>query len=249
MAQFITYAKFRDKVLVDVDLEQEQFITDKELIGYTNTAIDDAEAIIHGLYEDYFLKSDTFGLTAGIADYALPADIYGDKIRRVLFDDSGVSGQGRFRRYRVTQLKQFDRTLDIDDEDRFRYILINDGPADVKMRWFPTPVGTTAPGAVIRYYIRAANRIDEDADQATIDATILDIPEFQSYLYAHVKWQIAGKERLGQDVQVSFQRLQFQHRLMEDTLTSRTPDEDNMVAKDLSSYYDFYYNDENYFNI
>lgn len=249
MAITITYANFRDKILRDTDLEQEQFISPTELIGYTNTAIDDAESLIHGLYEDYFLKTDSFALVKDQQEYDLPSDIYADKIRRVLFSDNELSGQGRFRRYRIQQIRQFDRTLDIDTEDRFRYILINASAGNIKMRFYPTPRENTAPGTVIRFYIRNANRIDETASQAIIDATVMDIPEFQSYLYAHVKLQVARKEKLGQDMQVAMAHLQSQKKLMEETLTSRTPDEDNLVAKDLSYYFDFYYNDENYFNI
>ena len=248
MSQTITYANFRDKILRDTDLEQEQFISAEELIGYTNTAIDDAEALIHGLYEDYFLKTDTFQIINGQQEYDLPSDIYADKIRRVLLNNDSATS-GRLNRYRIQQIRQFDRVLDVDGEDRFRYILINSSAGVRKMRFYPIPQETSDPDAVIRFYIRQANRIDETASQAAIDATVMDIPEFQSYLYAHVKLQIARKEKLGQDLQVAAQHLAEQKRLMEDTLTSRTPDEDNHVAKDLSYYFDFYYNDENYFNI
>lgn len=248
MAQTITYAQFRQKILADMDLEQEQFISPSELIGYTNTAITDAEALIHGLYEDYFLKTDSFDLVNGQQEYDLPTDIYADKLRRVLLNiDNATSG--RLNKYRIQQIKQFDRTLDIDTEDRYRYILINSSAGNRKMRFYPIPTQTTTGGGVIRFYIRQANRVDPTESQATIDATLMDIPEFQSFLYAHVKYQIARKEKLGQDIQVYGGLLGDQKKLMEETLTSRTPDEDNHIGKDLSYYFDFYYNDENYFNI
>lgn len=241
--QTITYANFRDKILRDMDLEQEEFISPTELIGYTNTAIGDAEALIHGLYEDYFLKLDTFGLTASQSDYDLPSDLYGDKLRRVLYNNP----QDDLSKYVISQIKQFDVITDILEDERFRYILVNESAGGRKMRFYPTPT-MTAANVVTRVYIRQANRIDDTADEATINATVIDIPEFQSYLYAHVKLQIARKEKLGQDIQIAFQHLASQAKLMEDTLTSRIPDEDNHVMQDLSAYYDFYANDDLYFN-
>jgi len=250
MSQTITYADFRDKILVDMDLEQEQFISPTELIGYTNTAIADAEALIHGLYEDYYLKTDTFDLVSGQAEYALPTDLYSDKLRRVLINKEDATN-GRQNKYRIRQLKQFDHILNIDSDESYTYIFVNNTAGDRKMRFYPTPIETTTGGAITRFYIRQANRVPTLAtqDQATIDATLIDISEFQSYLYAHVKLQVARKEKLGQDMQFAAQHLAAQKKLLVETLSSRIPDEDTKVQQDLSAYYDFYYTDESYYNI
>lgn len=240
MAQYITYANFRAKILRDCDLEQEQFITPSELIGLTNSAVDDAEAIIHGIYEDYFLKSTTITLVSGTSDYDLPTDIYGDKIRHVLFSN------GSNTNYKVKRETNFLNTLNTQPTDALRYIIINNSAASKKMRFFPTPTGDNV-GTLTVYYLRSATRVDDTASQATIDATILDIPEFQNYLYEHVKLGVAKKEKLGQDLQVEAAALQAQKDLMIETLTSRIPDEDTEVQKDLSVYYDFYENDWPYY--
>lgn len=236
MAQFITYGNFKAKILRDCDLEQEQFITPDELIGLTNSAIDDAEAIIHGIYEDYFLKSTTIATVDGQSDYELPSDIYGDKLRHVLFSN------GTETRYKVRRETNFVQTLEAQSTDALKYIIINSSASSKVMRFFPTPTGVNV-GTLTIYYLRNATRIDDTQDDATIDATIMDIPEFQNYLYEHVKLGVAKKEKLGQDLQVEATALQAQAQLMIDTLTSRVPDEDTEVTKDLTAYYDFYDND------
>ena len=71
MAEFFTLGQIRTKLKQDLDLEQEQFVTASELTGYINEAIDDAEAIIHGLYRDYFLTQENLSLVNGTKEYAL----------------------------------------------------------------------------------------------------------------------------------------------------------------------------------
>jgi hypothetical protein len=238
MADFHTLAQIRTKLKQDLDLEQEQFIVSSELLGYINQAIDDAEAIIHGLYADYFLKSDTLTLSVGTQDYVLPADIYANKLRRVLYDDGS-------QRYRIKRIKNFDVIPFLLEQsnstDYLRYTLenVSAGPSGIIMRFYPIP--QVSGSYVTRWYIRNANRLSADSD-------ICDIPEFINYIYAHVAHSVATKEKLGQDMQESEARKMQQQVLMEETLHTLMPDEDNEVKKDLSSYWDFYLDDENVFN-
>ena len=233
MAQLLTLKQLRDKIKEDNDLEQEQFITESELLGYINEGIDSAEAIIKGLYQDYFLTEDNLDLVKDQRDYDLPANIYGDKFRHILFDDAN-------RKYSITRIRDFNTLLRIDVEEQFRYILKNDLAGGQKMAFYPTPKSDFT-GKVARWYIRNANKLAVDAD-------ICDIPEFQNYLYAYVNKKVAGKEKLGQDIQTAAAELTVQKNLMEATLDSRVPDEDNKVSQDSSSYDDFYFIGESLFN-
>jgi hypothetical protein len=238
MADFSTLGEIRAKLKRDLDLEQEEFVTPVELTGYINEAIDDAEAIIHGLYADYFLTKDTITLVSGTDSYAMPANIYANKIRRLMYDD-GVS------RYRLTRIKNFDLipflTAQSNQTDYLRYVLENNsaGAAGIVQRMYPTPqVNGTF---ITRWYIRNANRLVAESD-------ICDIIEFVNYIYAHVKLSVARKEKLGQDMQIAMQHLAAEQKLMEETLYTLMPDEDNQVRKDLTYYHDFYLDDENFSN-
>ena len=50
------WSEIRTKIEQECDLEDEDFVRRDELLAYCNEAIDEAEAEIHSLYEDYFLK-------------------------------------------------------------------------------------------------------------------------------------------------------------------------------------------------
>jgi len=236
MAEFFTLAQIRTKLQRDLDLEQEQFVTADELTGYVNEAIDDAEAIIHGLYADYFLTKDTLNIVSGTSSYALPSNIYANKIRRILYNDGA-------NRYRITRIKDFDIIPFLEDNasstDRLRYVLENNfaGAAGIVTQFYPTPLVTG--GYITRWYIRNANRLSAETD-------ICDIPEFVNYVFAHVKRSVARKEKLGQDIQLAEAQVASEHQLMEDTLYALMPDEDNQVRKDMSYYSDFYLDDENF---
>ena len=54
--KYWAWSEIRSKIEQECDLEDEDFVRRDELLAYCNEAIDEAEAEIHSLYEDYFLK-------------------------------------------------------------------------------------------------------------------------------------------------------------------------------------------------
>ena len=173
MAEFFTLGQIRTKLKQDLDLEQEQFVTASELTGYINEAIDDAEAIIHGLYRDYFLTQENLSLVNGTKEYALPTGIYANKIRRLLYDNGT-------RKYRVQRLKQLDLIMNIDSDEQFRYVLRNDAAGTYTFDFYPTPEKNETDVISI-WYIRNANRLSAETD-------VCDIVDFVNYIFAHVYW-------------------------------------------------------------
>ncbi len=234
MAKYFTLAEIKTKLKQDLDLEQEQFIVSSELLGYINEAIDDCEAFIHGLYADYFFKQDTFSLVKDQSLYPLPTDIYGHKIRRLLFNDGT-------EKYRIRRVRRIDTTMFSEPLDFYRYILENSAPGESNIghRFYPTPVANETD-VITRFYIRNANRL-------VVDADICDIPEFVNYIFAHVKYNVAKKEKLGQDIQIAAAHLEAERKLMEGTLMTMVPDGDNKILMDTSHYDDFYYHLYSYF--
>src|SRR3972149_6519778 len=100
-----TLAQIRTKVQNDLDLLDEDFITVAELDAYINEGIDVAEAEIHTIYEmknqHYFLSVANISLVTGTSYYASPADIYANKIRRLIYDDGS-------RKYKLRVIKNLD---------------------------------------------------------------------------------------------------------------------------------------------
>ena len=77
-----TYAQLLAKIEKDLDLESEDFIQDDELMEYFNDAIRECESHIHklGLEDVYFKTFDNPSLVSGTSDYAMPTNIFANKI-------------------------------------------------------------------------------------------------------------------------------------------------------------------------
>jgi hypothetical protein len=225
-----TYGELKLKVQRETDTEAEDFVQDDELMSYFQDAVNEAEAHIHklGLEDDYFLKRDTFDLTLGQESISLPTDIYANKIRSLVFKWNDaiypvkrLKGQRRF-------LLAENLLLEDNATEHYGYIIINNGP-DVKpvLQLYPTAkhVGTDL---MIMHYIRnAVEIVDEDS--------IVDIPEFYSFITAFVKWKIFSKE--GSALRDAYKaELDEQKTLMLQTLEQMVPDNDNIIEAETDHY-------------
>jgi hypothetical protein len=223
-----TYAQIRDKVLADMGMEQEEFVTDSELMGYCNEAIDEAEAEIHTIYEDYFLKSSDINLVQGTNLYSIPTDIYANKIRKVLYYENNTNF------YPVTRIRSNEMFLDIMEtssnnvDQTYRYLLVNSSAAlGFQLQLVPASRITLTAGLKI-WYIRNANRILTDTD-------VCDIPEFVSFIIQWMKMRIYEKEG-NPMLPTAIQMLDAQRNQMMSTLTNRIDDGENEIEKDLDIY-------------
>jgi len=115
-------------------MDEEQWITDVELNKYINDGIDVAESEIHTLYEDYFLDYVSLPLVSGVEIYDLPSDIYANKIRRVIYDNTAD------KQYIINRIKKLEETVSVNNvnSDYYRYLLTN--------------VGTTTVGTAVTAY-------------------------------------------------------------------------------------------------
>ncbi len=225
--QYPTLATIRAKIEQDLDLEEELFIPQNEILGYINEAIDEAEANIHTLYEDYFLTSANLALVNGTSDYALPTNIYANKIRGVQYANGSTI-------YKIRQLRDNERfesaaLINLSQaSDFYRYLLLNNSAsAGITLRLFPPARETSATNVTI-WYLRNANTLSVDADKC-------DIPEFVNFIYQYVKvrcYEKEGHPNLG----VALTRLDQQKQLMVETLTSMVPDGDSTIEQDHTYY-------------
>lgn len=222
---FFTWAEIKTKIKQDLDLEDEVFVTDAELLSYCNEAIDEAEAEIHTLYEDYFLNKSTITLVQGTSDYSLPTDIYAHKIRRIVFQN----GATIYTVDRIKDWKKFEQKAVVDyypGTNYYQYLIFNGTAGSPKISFVPT---AQESGAYITvWYIRNAQRL-------TTDSSICDIPEFINFIYQYMKVRVYEKE-LNPNKDAAVAILQQQRELMQGTLASMVPDADNTIEMDLSYY-------------
>jgi hypothetical protein len=215
------------KIEQDLDLEEELFIPSNEMLGYINEAIDEAEAVIHTLYEDYFLTSASIALVAGTSIYLLPSNIYANKIRNLVYSD----GTTIFPIRRLRFNDQFEDAALINTfsgTSFYRYFIINaSAAAGMQIKLFPAAQETSATNVTI-WYLRNANRLAVAADTC-------DIPEFINFVYQYVKVRCYEKEG-HPNTEAARNSLEQQRQLMVDTLTSMEPDGDTTIEQDVSSY-------------
>jgi len=244
MARIYTYAEIRAKAAVDLDVQSESFITADEMAGYANEAIDEAEALIHNMYEDYFLVSrENFALTTGVSEYDLPAAIYGNKIRRFIYH----KGTELYTIRRIREMNEFEIMEEIDQyglTDDYQYIIINKVFTDItsastggyKILLFPTSRETSTTNVKISY-IRNANRVPlpSTTTQALSDATLIDIPEFYTFVIQFMKVKLYEKEGDARQTEARID-LEGQRRTMIETLTGMVPDTDSTIKPDFTHY-------------
>lgn len=223
--RYWTWAEIKEKVNDDLDLQDETFIDEAELLRYANEAIDEAESEIHGLYEDYFLSRDTISLVSGTDEYDMPTDIYANKIRDIVYvNGSTVYSLRRLRDWHKFQ--NYEVELAVGAGTVYEYFLLNTTPGSPKIVFSPRIRET---GDFIKvYYLRNANRL-------TIDADICDIPEFVHFVMAFMKYKCLSKEG-HPNTELALSDLERQRQQMVSTLAGMVPDSNNEIEADLSHY-------------
>lgn len=229
---FKTYTEISDKVILDLDLEDEQFITATEMMGYCNEAIKSAESEILKICEDYFLDVPTaISLVTGTASYDLPEGIYSDKIRALIY----TNGSRIYRIRRQTRAEKFlDQSLlnQYPNGSNLYYCYdVKNSLADGrKIYFYPTPLETTTD-AVLIHHIRTARQVTAGTD-------IVDIPEFYTYIEQYMKVRCYEKEG-HPNFAAANKKLQDYLVQMVSSLGNRFPDNETEIEMDMSFYEDF----------
>lgn len=162
-----TYLEQKNKVIGDLDLQDESFIQPDEMIGYFNEAITEAEAEIHDTREDYFLKSFYLPCAVNQDTYSLPGDIFANKIRGFVYSNSTIIYD--IKRIRTWhEFNQIAMTASFGPNDDYRSYITNAGPGQTKLILSPksretailpqiSPASQFTP--MILWYLRNAQRI------------------------------------------------------------------------------------------
>lgn len=226
MAKFWTWAEVKEKVKRDLDIEAEVFVRPQELIDYANEAIDEAEAEIHALYEDYFLTKATISLVNGQSEYDLPSDIYAHKIRRIVYNN----GASVYTVNRVKDWKKFEIKSIADNfstSDLYQFFITNPAAGTPKILIVPEARETVADVLTV-WYLRNANRIVDDS-------SIIDIPEFINYIFQKITCLVHEKEG-HPNYQAAEMKLEQERQRMLGVLAQMVPDAENEIEMDTSFY-------------
>jgi hypothetical protein len=222
-----SFTQIKNRVEQELVLQDEDQITSQEIMSYTNEAIDIAEGVIMKMNEDYFLADTPMALADGAMEYALPTNIYGQKIRALIYQN----GANIYEIKRARSLQMFLLLKDLEvhgTSEDYRYLLVNKATtAKPQLRLYPKSRETSAAN-VTMWYIRHANRITTSTD-------VCDIPEWYNFVIQYVKMKCLFKQKdpgFG-DAKTEMMEMRAQ---MEATLSDRTPDESNQVLQDLTPY-------------
>lgn len=238
MAKFWTYQEIQNKIYRDMDLEAEDFIQADEFLELVNEAIDEAEADIHtlGLDADYFLTYTTLDLTQGDTTLTLPADIYENKIKSIMYsNDSLIYPIRRFRS--GSKFEEIERRLHFSNSGaEYQYVLYNDGtdgnanPAP-KLLLIPQ-ARETKTGVIKLWYIREAKRMTGDV------ADICDLPEMGlRFVIKYVKYWVYFKEG-HPNVASAKVEMETARERMNAVLATMIPDQDTRIVPDTTFYND-----------
>lgn len=224
MATYWTWAQIKTKLQAELDLQDEDFIPESELLGYTNEAIKEAEAEIHALYEDYFISFADITFDVTKENYDLPTDIYAMKLRAIIYNSNGQL----FPIKRFTNWNKFRAYLDAKNyaqgED-YACLLVNKTAGSPQLYFQPVP--KTGAKATV-WYLRCANVLADDAD-------ICDIPEFIAFITKYVKMRCYEKEG-NPNLATAQAELLAERQTMVSTLAGMVVDNENEIEADFSHY-------------
>jgi len=235
-----TFAQLMDRIKDEMDLHdsnsnpaQTLFVSDKDLRVYLNAAVRDAEKEIHNLFEDYFLSITDLTMTLDSKIVTFPSNIYANKIRKLFYFPTDKNN-----RYEIKRIIDKTLLMDIEDNDDYMYQIVNDSTNGNHIELNPASRETSTLLKCL--YIRNAKTIATDG---TEDSEMLDIPECEDFIIAHVKaavYENDGDPRM----QKAEQKTEKERGQMIKSLNRSVPDEDTLIKQDLSFYDDFSgYND------
>lgn len=224
---YLTHLQIKTKILKALDLEDETFISEAEMLDYHNEALDECEAEIHSLHEDYFLSESTISLVSGTATYNLPSDIYANKIRAVTYVNGTTIYPVEFIRER-DKFENIELVNQSSSTDFYRYYIINNAAqSKPQLKLVPAARETGSDLLKIRY-IRNVKTMTQDSDSS-------DIPEFNDFVIEYIKMKCYEKEGHA-NYEIAVKNVERKRELMQDTLSNMILDQNNLIEMDLDFY-------------
>lgn len=220
------YGRIREKIVKDMGLEEETFVTPDEMRGYVNEGISHAESHIHTLRgddDDYLLTEMNIELQPQQNLYPFPDNIYANKIRSFF-----ALSSDNFK-FEIRKIKHRAKFSTVDNDSyvtspyHFYFYII-----DNQIKIIPTP---TNPVMTILSYKKKANIMENEE-------SICDIPQFINYILFYTKHQIAIKEENPLRIAEFEKEKTLWERRMINTLTDQTDEDEDDIFEDHSLHLD-----------
>lgn len=227
-----TLLEMKEKIKSDLEMREEQYLPDSDIVKLINDAVSDAHKHIVRVYEDYFLSFHTQPLDANQSIISLPADIFADKIRAIIYRDGDIGS--------ASITCEFSKVKSLRDAMNVRNIISNNSGAmrlwlltdqSVSSRAIKLIPETGRAGFVDMWYIRRPVLMTNDSD-------ICPVPEFADYVIQKAKvayYRNDGDPRYQVE---KAELLELQDQMI-NTLSNRTlGEDDNVIKRDVSFYED-----------
>jgi len=227
----MTLREMLDQILDDLDLRDEDWVSEADLTRWLNEAVRVAESEIHTLYEDYFLTPlEDQAISSGQNYVDYPSDIYANKIRKIIFHDGlGNTTTSHEVMREKDLLSGIDKDLYMRDTSLpiLTWAPTNDATNGRRIRLFPKQ---GRAGYLDIWYIRNAKQLSADSD-------VTDIDEFSRFLvqYAKTKVYLKDGDPRADDSKVLEEQYKREMIL---SLSDMTPDDNNELEMDLDHYED-----------
>jgi hypothetical protein len=226
-----TYASLKSEVLIETDTEFEDFIQPTEVLAYFQDAVNEAARHIQklGLEDDYFLTKQMYSLTNGLQTLSLPSNILITKIRGLTYSTSDKV----YPIKRIVGPKRFEIIENLlqnpHSGEYYRYEILNDSAlTGYEIALYPYSYEDRANCIAMRY-IRSPIQIVDN------DTSLVDVPEFYSFVKAFVKYKIYDKEGSPKAADAKGD-LDSERRLMLESLSEMVPDYGTEITGDVSIY-------------
>lgn len=182
-----TFGDLKDQVHDELDTQDETFIGEAEMMRYFNSGVTVCEATIIklGVREKYLQTEAFISTVAGQADYALPADMALNKIRKIIYRRGTL----------IYTLKPLRNETGYETEDvmnvyptneYYHYSLYKTGETQI-LRLTPKALYDLTNALRIIYF-KTLNRYTQDTD-------ICDLPDIcYEFLMSYVRYRIYAKE-------------------------------------------------------
>lgn len=227
---FKTFGDLKSQLEKELDLEDEDFISVSEMMGYWNHAVSIAEShiITLGLRDKYFLSRQKLSTVLGAEEISLPSNIYANKLLKIVYNRNGTF-------YTVIPLDSKDMFENYEylnfyaSTDYYRYMITHTIPGTEKLVLVPAARETATDCMTIWYY--------RDANRYTADADICDLPEIAyEFLNCYVKEMCYAKESHVNYPGAHEERIE-KEQLMQSVLSGQISDNEmSKMDQDLSAY-------------
>jgi hypothetical protein len=229
--QFKTFGTLKSKVQSETDTSAEDFVTETEIMEYFQEAVDECAAHMYKIWPlatQYFETLSKEDLAVDQQLVTLPTNIYARAITRIqLVNNSRVLEITRFK-----NSKRYDDVAQLSTHgnqgDPEKYLFINDSVSNTHQIQLWPSSKEAGTDILWIWYVREPIQIEDDD-------SLVDIPEFYYYITSYVKWKIYDKEGSPQAAEAKADRDE-KRALMLETLAEMTPDEDNKLEGDYSTY-------------